>query len=601
MKGLNGMKWMSLTKQNKEMEALGIREVNKYMLAVYLVLAVIAMGCAAGKRAADADKQEVKKEINYNLYDLTYVEGIKQKMLGNLGEAIDKFEDAIEINPGSDAANYQISLIAAMRRDLENAKKYGSRAVKLDPENPWYHMNMANIYIEESRLDSAAVWIEKAVRVDPSNESEKYRLGNIYMQTGKEEKAEKIFKEFNNKYPGNEQIIMALINVKLKMGKYEEAEKLIIDELEKDADNLRMKGILAELYAERGKNEKAEKLYVEIMEEDEYDLVLDFSYMEFLLKNNEYEKLLKRAGEIINNEETEIQDKIGLIASIMEDSVLINNYGEEVVKIGRELKENNEDNPVAAVTVAEIYKKMGKIEEEIQVLKNYVENHEDQYYVWEQLLLRLNEVNDVEKIYIYAGKAATLFNRAPLPKILYAYSLIEKEKYDEAEDELRKVRILVNNEEQYLVQILSMEAEIAYRKGSIKEATKKFDEALKIEPGNALVLNNYAYYLAEEEIRLGEAEKMIKKCLRIEENITYLDTYAWVMYKKGRYREAEKIMLKVFRSGKISDAELLEHYGYIKKAVDDCEEAVKLWQAALRMDKDKDYLIEEIRNCVERD
>ncbi|MEA1887325.1 MAG: tetratricopeptide repeat protein [Bacteroidota bacterium] len=591
---------MNLKKQQEEMAVSGIQVVNKFKRALYISIAFIAVGCSVGTKVSDTDEQKAQREIDYTLYDLTYVEGIKQKMLGNLGEAIDKFEDAIEINPNSDAANYQISLIAAMRRDEENAIKYGSRAVRMDPQNQWYHMNMANIYIQQSKLDSAAVWIEKAVQVDPYNESEKYRLGNIYMQTGQEEKAEKIFTDFNNKYPGNEQIIMALINVKLELGKYEEAEALIIDELEKNDENLRMKGILAKIYSETGEKEKAERLYGEIMSEDEYDLALDFSYMEFLMKNNEYEKLLQRTDEIIKNEKTATQDKIGLVARLMEDSVVVKNYGEELVKIGQELQERNKDNPGAAVMVAEIYRKMGKKEEEIKALTDYVENHEEQYYVWEQLLLRLNELNDVERIYTYAGKAATLFNRAPLPKILYAYSLIEKEKYNEAEGELRKVRILVNNEEQYLVQILSMEGEIAYRKGNIKEATKKFDEALKIEPENALVLNNYAYYLAVENIRLGEAEDMIEKCLRIEENITYLDTYAWVLYKRGRYKEAEKVMQRIFRSGNIRDAELLEHYGYIKKAVGDCEEAVILWQTALRMDQTKKYLIEEIRKCVER-
>ena len=571
---------------------LDIQAENNYRLALYFLIVFITVSCSVSRKVTDIDEQTVQRNIDYTLYDLTYVEGIKEKMKSNFGEAIDKFEDAIEMNPESDAANYQISQIAALRRDYENALKYGIRAAMIDKENNWYMMNMANIYIQQSKLDSAAIWLEKSVGLEPENENEKYRLGNIYMQTGMDEKAEEIFEDFHLKYQGNEEIMLAVINVKLGLGKHKETEEIIKSELEKNPKNLRMKGILAKLYDEMGEKEKAERLYNEIMEEEQYDIALDFSYIDFLLKNKQYEKLIERINTIILSEYTAKEDKIGLIARIMQDSLLINNYPEKVVELGKSLIVNNKEDPTIVLIMAEIYEIVGNTDIEIRTLTDYIANHEEQYFVWEKLLLKLNESNNIDKLYTYAGRAAKLFNKAPLPKILYAYSLIENNKYDEAWEELRKVRILVNNEEQYLVQILSMEAEIAYRKGDIKEASEKFDRALEIEPGSPIVLNNYAYYLAEKDIRLKEAQDMIEKCLSVEENIIYLDTYAWVLYKRGKYRESEKVMIRIFESGNIEDGELIEHYGFIKKALGKCEEAIVLWQTALRMDEKKTYLIE---------
>ena len=49
------------------------------------------------------------------------------------------------------------------------------------------------------------------------------------------------------------------------------------------------------------------------------------------------------------------------------------------------------------------------------------------------------------------------------------------------------------------------------------------------------VMNNYAYYLAEQNMNLKEAEKMAKVVTeKDKENITFLDTYAWVLYKRGK-------------------------------------------------------------------
>ena len=571
----------------------------RYVLAIYLLMILVITGCAVSKKGNEHVEPVTNRKIDYTLFDLTYVEGIKMKLSGDLGEALDKFEDALEINPASDAANYQISQIAAMRRDFKNAISYGIRAYNIDKENPWYMMHMANVYIQLSRLDSAAVWLEKVIQIEPENENEKYRLGNIYLETGEENKAERIFEEFYYKYPGNEQIIMALVNVKLRLEKYEEIASLIENELIKDPENIRFKGIMAEVYAEMDQNEKAEMLYEEIIKDYEYDIALYFSYLDFLLNNMEYEKLIDRTNEIIKDEATAKEDKIGLIARIMQDSVITTDYPDQLIEIGRWMYETNEDDPTVILLMAEIYKETGNVEKEIETLTHYVEKDKGQYFIWEKLLLRLNDNNDIEKLYKYSSEAARLFNTAPLPKILYAYALVENERFDEAEEELRKVRIIVNNEELYLIQILAMEAEIAYRREDIKKATEKFDEALKIDPDNTLILNNYAYYLAEKDLRLKDAQSMIEKCLKTDRNITYLDTYAWVLYKRGSYRDAEKLMKDIFGSGKIEDAELLEHYGYINKAVGKCEEAVIQWQKALKIDKRKTYLIEEIKKCME--
>ena len=48
-------------------------------------------------------------------------------------------------------------------------------------------------------------------------------------------------------------------------------------------------------------------------------------------------------------------------------------------------------------------------------------------------------------------------------------------------------------------------------------------------------MNNYAYYLAEQNMKLKEAEEMARKVIEKEkDNTTYLDTYGWVLYKRGK-------------------------------------------------------------------
>ncbi len=80
-------------------------------------------------------------------------------------------------------------------------------------------------------------------------------------------------------------------------------------------------------------------------------------------------------------------------------------------------------------------------------------------------------------------------------------------------------------------------------------------------------------------------------------NNTFMDTYAWVLYKRGKTREAAKIMERIINSGEADDAEYYEHYGFILKKMKKFGDAVDSFEKALELDKTKSYLREEIENC----
>lgn len=83
---------------------------------------------------------------------------------------------------------------------------------------------------------------------------------------------------------------------------------------------------------------------------------------------------------------------------------------------------------------------------------------------------------------------------------------------------------------------------------------------LRLDPHNATVLNNYAYALvadkrfarltpAERNDRLQHAEIMVRRALMQEnDNISFLDTYAWVLYLQGNREPAQRFMRIVLDS-----------------------------------------------------
>ena len=124
--------------------------------------------------------------------------------------------------------------------------------------------------------------------------------------------------------------------------------------------------------------------------------------------------------------------------------------------------------------------------------------------------------------------------------------------------------------------------DIMHQKGMENESFAAYDSCLVWKDDNIGCLNNYAYHLSVKGIRLDEAERMSFRTVKAEpKNATYLDTYAWVLFKQKRYDEAQKYIDQTLENDSVPSAEVLEHAGDIYYHVGEKERAVEFWQKAL--------------------
>ena len=92
-----------------------------------------------------------------------------------------------------------------------------------------------------------------------------------------------------------------------------------------------------------------------------------------------------------------------------------------------------------------------------------------------------------------------------------------------------------------LSEFKSMLGDFYYQKHRRDDAFAAYEEALNANPYNYMAMNNVAYYYAETDTLLDKAESYARRVVRHEpDNTTYLDTYAWVLYKKGDYEAARE-------------------------------------------------------------
>lgn len=574
-----------------------LAEMNKYLLLILFAISLDTSACSKQIHSAAVNYDNVisekKDEFNY-----LYSEGLRLKLLGERAEAIKCFEKCFEIDTRSDASLFQIGQVLLLGGDPVTAKNYFLKAYSLDKNNKWYSILLMRIYEQLGNRDSMSYYLGKSLELDKDNYELRIKAVELTGAEGDNKKYRDIIQGIVAKYGLDERTGMSLIKSYLDEKNYEMAENVAVSLVEMYPDELFFKTVLAEIYVKRNLKEKAKDIFDGMLKEQPGDIKLLMWYSDFLLGSGEYKELFTETQKIIKNTEINETEKINLILKIIDNDTIINEYGkdcEEVINLIETVYPKSQ--PVALLKSA-FYEKTEEFLKLEKNLKDIILKDRRNYFAWEKLMMYYADRSDWNNLFLVAGECSREFNMSYPAKILYANAALEKGEYNIAVSEAGKARILAGEEKEPYVQAGLIEAEAYYRKGDNENAFRLFEEMIIKDPDNNILLNNYAYYLAENDLNLDNAKTYIEKVIKRDPgNNTFLDTYAWVLFKSGKSRKALKIMLEIIGKGNISDPEYYEHTGYIYKKLGKCKNAVEMWQKALEKENTKVELVKEIEKC----
>ncbi len=232
-------------------------------------------------------------------------------------------------------------------------------------------------------------------------------------------------------------------------------------------------------------------------------------------------------------------------------------------------------------------------------------------------LLAADKPKEVMKEY----KEVKKFNSTPMRSLIFLYASAAQmaKEYDEAVEAygeilheiipslpidttitLRQVPASISFEDlQRLSQLYTNIGDSYNNGGNAQKSFNAYENALLLDPDNYLAMNNYAYFLSVQGKDLERAREMSQKSLEGEggKNPTYLDTYAWILYKAGDYDDAlnyQDLALQYAEEADDVSDELYLHYGDILSALHRNKEALEAYEKALKLSPDN----HEIKNKI---
>jgi tetratricopeptide (TPR) repeat protein len=121
-------------------------------------------------------------------------------------------------------------------------------------------------------------------------------------------------------------------------------------------------------------------------------------------------------------------------------------------------------------------------------------------------------------------------------------------------------------------------------------------------PDNPTFNNDLGYIMADHDMNLDEAEKLIRKALDEDrkkrdenpnaqpddgDNASYLDSLGWVLFKKKQYEEAKKYLLKAVEDKQEGQhIEIYDHLGDVYMALGDKPAAIAAWKKGVEVTRD---------------
>lgn len=568
---------------------------------IYVIpLALLLNGCHATKVIEEPQvivpERPVLNENDQRKFDYYFYEALRERLAGNYDKAGMFFTECLKIDPSSSVALYEVAKLFIMQQDYAKAEVLLANAVKYNDDNIWYKQMLGDIYQHNKKgLEAVGVY-EQIVAKNPDNEQYLYVLAMLYKENGLPDKAIQTLDKLQDKVGLLDMLAVEKQQLYLQLGKNRQAANELQQYINKYPHDSKGYAFMGDHYLQIKDLDKARVYYQQAIDHDESGSVFHFNLGNVALLKGDTALFKSNYTIALQSKMVSCDIKINKLVPLLMDKEFAAQNKSTIDQFIDIIKTNHEDDGECCTFLARYYASINDKTQSVLYFKKAIENETSNEALWHDALLLIVELQDFNDLVHYGQKAVDYFPDNAFFKLLYAAGLQQINKEEAAISLLLEAEKGVDKSNvPLLVQIYASLGDNYYAVGQSKAAFEAYDRALQLDANSIVVLNNYAYYLSLENHDLDKAEQMSQKCIELEPaNPTYLDTHAWVLFKRGRYFEAKFIIERAVDYDGFKSPVIVEHYGDILFFNNDVEGAVAQWKKALELNPEAKNILKKI-------
>lgn len=529
--------------------------------------------------------QSVAQDADRNRrYDAFFLEAVCQREKGNNDAVFDLLRHCIDIDSTRSEAYYYLAQYYSALKQRDIVLNYLKKSVELEPDNATYLETLANAYLNQRKYKEAIDALELLCEKNRDRDDVLALLIQLYEQESDYDNAIRTLGRLETIEGKSERLSYAKSDLYTKKGD----KKAAIAEMKTLADQYPNDNNYRCLYANtlyiNGQKKKAVAIYDKVLKEEPDNRNAQMAMVAYYNDQKDSANVNRMIERVLFNKNASTSDRVALMRQVIGESEEAGGDSTRVLQLFHRLIDMPQADSDMALFCAS-YMNMKKMPNDSirQVLEKVLEVSPDHAAARLQLVSYAWQAGDRDRI-IELCKAARQYN--PDEMAFYYYQGIAYYQKDDLDNALNAfqngIGVITSDSDPSIVSdFYAVMGDILHQKGMAKEAFEAYDSCLVWKEDNIGCLNNYAYYLSEQGIRLDDAEKMSYRTIKAEpKNATYLDTYAWILFMQKRYDEAKTYIDQTLENDSTPSAVLFEHAGDIYYHVGDKEKALEYWQEA---------------------
>ena len=474
----------------------------------------------------------------------------------------------------------------------EKGERLLLKAMHAAPDNYWYKETLAGYYQRKGEIAKGIDVIEGMVSQFPSRLEPLIALVDLYNRNKDYEKVIHTLDRLEKLDGKSEQISMEKFRMYLAMDNNEKAFAEIENLAKEYPYEMRYLTMLGDVYMENGKEEEAYTTYQQVLEKEPGYAPAMLSMASYYEKMGEDSLYRIQLDSLLLNQKVESNTKVSIMRQLIMRSERGDRDSTKIVGLFNSMLAQEQENADIAMLAAQYLLSKRMDEEAKPVLRQVLDVDPENKPARLQLLSFAISKEDLDEVIRLCAPAVEYMPEALEFYYYWGIAHYQKKQHDEALEVFKKgVRqVGPDSDKNMASDFYSIMGDLYHIKKMNAEAYAAYDSALVYKPDNIGALNNYAYYLSVERKDLDKAEEMSYKTVKAEPtNNTYLDTYAWILFEKGKYVEARIYIDQALQNGGDASSVVVEHGGDIYFHNGELEKALEYWKKAEKLaDEAKD-------------
>lgn len=511
-----------------------------------------------------------------------YLDGKKALLLDDPIQAQGDFEECLRLNAHSAAAALELAKIYEQRREFARAAYFIDIALKADPTQEEILQHKALIQLANKQGAEAVKTYKELLKRFPNQIQYYLALASLQEQNRQGEEAFKTLDALQQHFGVQEEYRVRQIRILQSMQKWSQAEQLAEKLIQSNPKEGAYYAVLLEIYLASKQEAKFAQCIERMRIACPNDATVAGVLAQYYLQSKHYSESMDAIEKILaentgNTNLSIIEEVLAQLAPIAESEP---KYLPRLQQLLDLYVLRNSNSIRAYLMLGDL---QARNKEYTAALSNYQKSMQlgfHDWIIWQQMMLVCADGMLNDSLLSVSKQAMELFPEQAMPYYFVAQGFLTKTNYDSALYFMQEGALRCADNKILKGQFYALMGDTYHKVGRNAASDSSYENALFLEPNNAYVMNNYAYYLSLRKTNLQRAHELAKQAVSLEvKNANFLDTYAWVLFQEEKFAEAKEMLVKAIQLSE-KNATIWEHLGDVQSKLGQPEQAVLSWKTA---------------------